>query len=522
MNFIQRARASVIRNPGKGAILLGLILLLASLIAGAIIIRQAINHTILQAQRSVLPIVTTSRDLELLWLFDEQPVLELITEDIVEKIGELPYVNHFDYSLLVDPLTRLDVYVPELKNGDTDGIDGNLDGEYNFFWLSGVSHPEVIHIEEGLFELIEGRVFTAAEMNPPSDRSVPTPILMPRVIAQLNGLSIGSVFNLYYEHFMLPEDAVVPEGGFFIDSSEVWDHPYSNWESVSYEFEIIGLLDLDYHLAINEENFHMQFVVFNTVFAPNWKLDEMIREQFEARIEWQNIFNLEGGRTLEEMLTPTVFWVLEDSLYLEDFIVEAEPLLPDFYKIDAWTQVFTPLHGAMENMQSLADQILWFGVGAILIVLSLLILLYFRDRRHEMGIYLALGEKKIKIIFQLLAEVMTVSLVSLTVAIFIGNIVSSHVSQGMLRQGLIQESIWTTGSTSVGEWQQFSSLEFRGMGREVTLDELIEIFEVSLERETIVIFYAVGLVTIILSTLFPISYVLKLNAKEILMQGKIG
>jgi len=40
--------------------------------------------------------------------------------------------------------------------------------------------------------------------------------------------------------------------------------------------------------------------------------------------------------------------------------------------------------------------------------------------------------------------------------------------------------------------------------------------------QTIAIFYAVGLATIMISTIVPITYVLELKPKEILMQSKIG
>jgi len=525
MYFIKRAWINVKRNPSKGATLLALSLLLSSLVAGAIIANQAINNTALQTRQSVLPVVTVSADLEALAESDgELPILELITEEITQEIGNLPHVRYFDYSLRMSPRTRFDVYIPKIEDENTDVsmIDGNLYGEFNFFWMNGVSQPDVIHIEEGLFELVEGRVFTEADMQPPANPTDPTPILISREIAQLNNLSVGTVFSLYFEHFVLPEGAVIPDGGLVIDPNELWDHPYSNWVFVPYEFEVIGILDVDYHLASNQENFHMQLVVFNTVFAPNWKVEKMIREQFEPHLQWRTIFNIEGARPLEEQLTPVVFWVLEDPLHLESFIAEATPLLPDFYKIDAWTQVFSPLNNAMESMQWMANLILWFGVSATIVVLSLLITLYLRDRRHELGVYLALGEKRVKIVFQILLEVVPMTLLGMTIAVFIGNIIATYVSQGMLRQMLIQDGIWTTGSTFIGEWQEYSQLEFMGMGREVTIDELTELFEISFNRRVIVIFYTIGVITVMLATIMPITYILKLNVKDILEQAKIG
>lgn len=44
----------------------------------------------------------------------------------------------------------------------------------------------------------------------------------------------------------------------------------------------------------------------------------------------------------------------------------------------------------------------------------------------------------------------------------------------------------------------------------------------AINSTTIMIFYAVGLITTLVSTAVPIIYMLELNPKEILMQGKIG
>jgi len=338
----------------------------------------------------------------------------------------------------------------------------------------------------------------------------------------MNGISLGETINLYQQTFVPPLYAEIPEEGLVVDEYELWEHPYNIQVNIPNQFVVIGLLDIDYHRATHMENIEMQRVVWNTFLVPNWKVESIILTFYENNEEWRNTFNIESRIALSEFLQPTVFWVLSDSIYMEQFIEAAEPILPDFYRIDTWRHVFNPLEGAMETMHWIARQVLLFAIAATLIILSLLITLYLRDRKQEIGIYLALGEKKEKIFFQIAMEVVFTSLISMTIAIFLGNITSSHFSERLLRQELAQEGIWTTGSTSIGEWEVFSELEFMGMGREMTISELAELFEISLNGQSVVIFYGIGFITILFSIIIPVTYALKLNLKRTLMQAKIG
>lgn len=515
MNLITRVRISILRNPKKTILLFCLTLLLSSVVSGAILMEQAINNTAVRIRRSMVNAVTTTLDLEALSLLPELPDFEPITREMVLEIAALPYVSHFDQTLTFD--TRSSFYA---FNPMTASAYSNIVGPTNFFWLNGVSNTRMVQVEEGVFELAEGRLFTEEELSNP-DPSNPVPLLIPRVIAEMNNISVGELVNLYQPTFVLPPNAQITEEILMLNEHDLWDHPYMNWEDVPNDFQVIGLLDLDFNRPTHMEAHMMQDVVWNTFFIPNWKVEALILDSLESTAEWRQTFNRESDEDFD-FLQPRAFWVLEDSLYMQQFIETAEQILPDYWRIDTWEHVFNPLEGAMETMHWIARQILLFSIGATLLVLNLLISLYLRDRKQEMGIYLALGERKIKIIGQILMEVVLISLVGMTVAIFIGNAISTPFSDSLLRQELVSEGIWQTGSTFVGEWEVFSQLEFMGIGREMTASELASLFEISLDTQTIAVFYGIGLLTIMVSILIPVLYTLKLNLKKTLMQAKIG
>ena len=66
-----------------------------------------------------------------------------------------------------------------------------------------------------------------------------------------------------------------------------------------------------------------------------------------------------------------------------------------------------------------------------------------------------------------------------------------------------------------------SALERRGFGRQMDHEEMLDAFDVSLNANTIVLFFAIGLGTVAVSTVIPVVYITKMNAKKILLHGKV-
>ena len=56
-----------------------------------------------------------------------------------------------------------------------------------------------------------------------------------------------------------------------------------------------------------------------------------------------------------------------------------------------------------------------------------------------------------------------------------------------------------------------------GYGSEVTTDDVMDNFNVSISLTTVLAFYGIGLGTVLLSTIIPNLYILKLNPKKIMM-----
>jgi len=277
--------------------------------------------------------------------------------------------------------------------------------------------------------------------------------------------------------------------------------------------------ELDAQNDADWDVFNLHQDILNQIYVPNHVAEQIRRFRFDTFNE------MDGGvRTEADFLPPvTSLFVLDDQLYIENFRIAAESLLPEFYGVGDSSNAFADISSSMEILQEIADWVLWIAIGATLLILSLLITLFLRDRRHEIGIYLALGERKLKIIFQILIEVVVVAVVGISLSVVAGSLISSEISQNMLRNELaalaearnVQMNPYATRTSFAITGS--NSLEGMGFNFEMTPDEMLEQFNVSPNTSAIVLIFIVGLTTVVVSTLVPIVYITKLNPKKVLM-----
>jgi len=535
LNILNRGFKSVIRQRFKTGLFLIIVIILSSVASGAFLVANAISSTTTHLRRSMPAIVTIGEDDEAIeamgYTLNERRqgyasyLLEWISREIIYEISILPYVRDFDYTATSSIVYSFDFerYIPENHSNWTADDEGV---ERNYVTLSGVSRSNFSQIAEGFWEIVSGRTFLEEEMIPNHLNDL-APLLISNGVADVNNLSIGSRVKLYIRSFELPEDAVVPIGGFIdLELEEVWEHPYNVIRDRGFEFEVVGIFDIPYEPFNDWDLFSIELFAQNQFIVPTWLVDKINQIDFDSHMEWASVFNqLLGEQEIEQwqkslnMIDPT--WILYDSSYFDAFQLAANELLPEFNIVEDLSFRHKYAIASMENINLIANQVLIFTTGATLVVLMLVILLYLRDRTYEIGIYLALGESKIKIIFQILFELLSVAAIGVAISIFIGNMLSTGMSESLLRDAFTQHQLESCPLYIC--WEPISNFAFRGFGSgQMEIAELVEIFDISLDMQTIATFYAIGLLIMILSTIVPVVYVLELQPKKILMQGCIG
>jgi len=510
MNFIMRAFVQLKRNSGKSIVLFALLFLLGTLMSGAISIHLAMHQTDLNV-RSRIPAVFTlefdsaRHDLAQLERGKIIP-MERLTVSEIEQIGAVPYVDNVDFSLsalswLYSRELRMSwESLPEMLRGD-DWFPGLTGLDVQTFRVFGVSSPRLVEMSEGIIELVEGDGFTESHIAKGSHVA-----LISRELARLNNLQVGSFVTL--ENNLYAHDFDALRKGLENDEWLLND---------VYELEIVGIYDI-----VREFNWEDPWIrvswnqLVNGFRIPNLLVEEMIVSRFEAEYE------LLGSWYSEPWIEFIPIFSLYDFRDKEAFLEAAAPLLPEFWNLSDLSPTFHYLSVALDHLTWIADWILWVSIGAAVAVTILLLLLSMRDRQQEWGIYLALGEKKGKIIAQLLLEVLFLSAVALTLALLVGNVFSRLLSEQLVENQIVQqqEAFEATSESINGFPNQDFQVPF-GLHRlspgPMTIEDMIEAFEVSFTLAVIFQFYIVGLGTVLLATVAPLIFVLRLNPKKILM-----
>jgi len=522
MNLVKRAFINIKRNLGKFGLLFGLVLLLGSLASGAVSIQRAVQSTEERLIAQIPPVANIVTN-DIAWdvaareLGGDRLYILPVTEAMVRKIGALPYVRRFDYDRTAVTLFSTEVirYVnrfpnPEWNLGPFDMLDwGSLATTTNevsvidgleWFNINGVSDPDMVEIDTELIEITRGRALTQEDI----DEEAPV-ILVSQGFADANFLDIGSTLELdaivfdsfrgnIYELEGVQETSQLLEDALFQSSLNV---------EVIGIFEVVTQINAD----TDGQNFNWTQNMLNQIYGTHGWV-EAVNELLDG---YRPVVNNEEESTVWSYWINPVFW-LYDPRDLEAFSEASAQILPEFWRIDNLASNLDTVLYSMEMMNWIADLILYTAVGATVVIVGLLIILFLRDRSQEVGLYLALGERKGKVLGQLWVEVFVISIVALNLSLVVGNFLSDGLSRVMLQNDLLQqeeEMPWIIETT-------MPELAWHNPG-EVTIEEMLELYDTSLDSETVLLFLGIASLTITASTLAPMGYVLKLNPKQILM-----
>jgi len=496
------------------------VFILGIAISGTILLTDAINNTVLLLNRRLQPLISIQfnqsdfenyLDNNFEWddeeLFNQEFMRPNITSFEIEEIGDLEAVYFYNYILG----TRLysfefDRYISKYHAPNWGVVHEEAPMD---FIARGTNSTRMVQFQQESINLVSGRQFEEHEMIQESKR---IPAIVSEKFAIENNLHLSSDFELY-QIVLLPNDANV-------SGRNQWWLDQSNYEKVEITFEIIGLFDVPVPASEGMwDDLWQEMYTLNTIYMPNWAVEIYTTRAREIMIS--NWSSIEDGIPIwirnEETtisLFPDLFslFILKNPQNINEFKELAEPLLPEFHEFEDLAYTIAPLSRAMVSMQNISNWILFASIASVILILSLLITLFLHDRRYEIGVYLTLGEKRIKIIMQVLLEVVISSLFSITLALIVGNVISSTLVQNLLTNQFLAEV------TTEGNFVRRTVFDEIGISvEEISAEEMIDAFEISLGFETISLFYIIGLGTVVLSTLTPVLYIVRLKPKKVLL-----
>ena len=498
MNIFQIALNSIKRKPGKSITLFITLFILSSLLMGSFSIRQAVINTEASLFNQIPAVATITMDLQALMeahSSGESAVQERITSEVIENIGDLSYVNTFDMSLegfifsrFLNRSNHLS-FTPSIPIVDSHAVGTRGDGSVEMFRFLGVHSSDLAHESLGLISIFEGGSFTQEQLG----SGAPVAIIS-RQLAVKNNLQVGSILNMennIYQGLFREE---------FLQSSEQID------------LTVIGIFDNNsdfFDVESNEDSAGWREIqMVNRIYIPLLTAENLMVSLLEREA---GVHSLSADTSIEDSLFLSALFILNDPRQFGAFAEAAQTYLPDFWKVDdVASHTIGDFIGAMEQMLWIADLVFYTSIGATLIIVILLIFLFLRERKEEIGIYLALGKKKWKITMQFLIEVQIIAFIAIGLSALTGKLYSSFLSSQLLEQELVNQEEINLFSDFPFELNMF----YTG---QMTHEEIIYAVDISMPMGVLAIFFAVLLITVSIATVVPVLYAITQQPKKVLM-----
>lgn len=475
MNFLKRAFLSLARRKGKSLILLIIIFILSNVMAGSIAIGQASKNVERTIKLQLGANATVDLDWEKMqnWNEEQWNSMEYVTPEVADKIGSLSYVKYYDYSSeAYINSTTLQQYDPNIVEVPT----------MSYFPLRGVQYAPIMDIVNGNATLVNGRTFNETEVT-----NADYVALISDKVSELNNIFVGDVIMLTNTVSIYNPDGTMTE------------------TKRDIALEIIGIFTPKVEQSTENNGGWIDYTPFNRIYVPNGVVNaenRWMNEQYAIAYPDSNI------KIDQIYITPT--FVLNNPEDVESFRTEAKNFLPDYYKVTVSSDAYDSVAGPIKFIGSLSNIILYVAIGATILILSLVVILFLRDRKHELGIYLALGESKTKVVAQILIEVVSIALIAISLSLLTGNSIAKSTSQSMMD---IRNEI--TGDNGNNGGVIYRDMGYNGTG--VTEDDVLEAYKIEFSWDYVVILYGVGIGTVLLSSIAPMIYILRLKPKKIMM-----
>ncbi len=526
MYILKRSLYYITRKKGK-SITIGVILfVVATLVLTGLLINDAANKTFKQAKSKL--------GSNIIYKSDTSSVIEdamnnngnaeerkfnpgeislpddytNLTTKEVETIAEnSKYVKSYKYSTSYTG-NPVDFEEYSLTSSDEEDQSENdfsmkMDKNINMASLQIMGVSEESDVITSTNTLSDGTFFTENQIT--NGENV---IMIEKKLAELNGLSVGDEITI--------KQVTMRRGkGMDSDSSDEED-------TIQTTYTIAGIYETSNSTDLSNENFGMAMNnVENTLYVPY----KSILKMQEHGLSEDEIAKLkEIDYTIEN-----VTFIINDPDNADLFIEEVSNMKDidlKYRSLSIDNEAYEKMVGNIESVASTAKILVTVVIIAGVAIIMLLSMLTIKDRKYEIGVLLSLGESKVKVLFQLILEVIIIGIISfalatLTTSLFaqkitnhlLNNEVSSteEVDKDFSRNNMEENGGGHNNQGRIGKFNMekpnTSSLDVE------TINELT----VSLTPLSVLSLYGVGLLIIIIGNTVQSIFVLKLNPKEIML-----
>jgi putative ABC transport system permease protein len=223
------------------------------------------------------------------------------------------------------------------------------------------------------------------------------------------------------------------------------------------------------------------------------------------------------GADYENTIDRAVYY-MNDPAEVDSFVNEARQdstIDFDVFTLNANDQLYQQMVGPIENVASFSKNVVYLVAVAGAVILGLLVMMAIRERKYEMGVLMAIGEKRWKLISQFIVEIITIAVLALGLSTVSGNLVAGKIGDQLLSQEL-QQAEEASAPDSFRNGGMRGGFESRMMGQMNSQTEPIDELSIEVTPSDLGILAGIGLLIAFLSALIPSLSILRLQPKTIL------
>lgn len=221
------------------------------------------------------------------------------------------------------------------------------------------------------------------------------------------------------------------------------------------------------------------------------------------------------GSDNKNKISSAVYY-MDDAKYIDSFVAAAKKTSIDdkTYALTTNDQVYQQMAGPIENVASFSKNVVYLVSIAGAVILGLIVMMSIRERKYEMGVLMAIGEKRWKLIGQFLTEILVVAVIAIGIASVTGSLVANQLGNQLLSQQVssADDSQQQTSGWGGGEMPRGGGL----FGQHSSGADVISTMQVNVSPNDLLILGGIGVAIAVIATLLPSVSVMRLHPKTIL------
>lgn len=533
MNFIKRAFKNVTRKMSKTILLSLTFFLIGNLVIIGLGVSNASESAKILTRKKMRAVVTYSIDYDEIWKYTDSIEDE---DELNEFYENYPRIKLEDVSVLLKDSRVKTANAISTSTFYQDGdlttdfvhlnneVEANMDMSGSSCWIdeNGETQcetyrnptffaktnmfPNMIEFEDGDYQIVEGRFYNEDEI-----KNGDPVIVISQALAETNGFSVGDEIKLAFSYL----DNYSKRMGI-------------EQEDVETSFEIVGIFSHNNPILPGASNYDYCYPYENPdnmFFIPTTSnyIAQLpyLQKQWDYWVEQypDDDYYVEENRPSmdnmeERQYIDNVTLLLEDPLDVDDFVEEYQPSLAKFMMLDANNEEFENLAKPLDTLSMYANFIVWLVVINAIVIITLVTALTLKTREYEIGVLLSVGASKVKVIMQFFVELALVAVIGFSLSIVSGSLVAKKIGNTVL-----EYQIASSGMSEEEDpyYYDYYNPWDENYTTEITLDDLLAEYEVSVSPIIIAEIYVLGLGIVMISVIIPSFMIMRYNPKKILM-----